>query len=234
MDAGSDYHPDPHRPLLGLGIPYTTPWASKIVPYSHQELPSVPGAFRVTALIDQVPHLLPLGARGLRHPHPVPKRRRRTLQEDRTRSLRVRLNPQDHQESAGRGRQTPSVVVEAQEAILVQEGEALAALRRHTLVVTGAGHEPLRRTPHHDRVSRGSLIEASGSPFDRRLLISPANWSGNILYVRRVRQHPSAQRAADALFPLSRGKNGGKTQLPVVGSTMRVKLEAVPTVVEGS
>ena len=169
MDAGSDYHPDPHRPLLGLGIPHTTPRTSEIMPYSHQELPLVPGACRITALIDQVPHLLPLGARGLGHTHPVPKRRRRTLQEDRTRPLSLRLNPQDHQESAGRRRQTPSVVIEAQEGILVRKGEALATLRCHTLVVTSAGHEPLRRTRHHDSVSRGSLIEVSGSPFRQAL-----------------------------------------------------------------
>jgi hypothetical protein len=222
MDVGSDYYPDPHRPLLGLGIPYTTPWASKIVPYSHQELPLVPGAFRVTALMDQVPHFLPLGARGLRHTHPIPKRRRRTLQEDRTRSLGVRVNPQDHQESAGRGRQTPSLVVDAQEALLVREGEALAALRRHTLVVTGVRHEPLRRTPHHDRVSRGSLIEASGSPF-RQALTHQSRQLGRQHTIRRKgTPEPSGTACRRRPFPPVERKNGGKTQLPIIGSTMRV------------
>ncbi len=121
MDAATDHHPDPHRPLLGLGIPHTTPRAREIVPYSHQELLSVPRAFRVAPFIDQVPHLLPLGARGLGHTHPVPKRRRRTLQEDRTGPPSLRLNPQDHQEATGRRRQTPSLVIDTQEAILVRE-----------------------------------------------------------------------------------------------------------------
>jgi hypothetical protein len=182
----------------------------------------VPGAFRVTALIDQVLHLLPLGARGLRHTHPILKRRRRTLHEDRTRSLRVRVNPQDHQESAGRGRQTPSLVVDAQEALLVREGEALAALRRHTLVVTGVGHEPLRRTPHHDRVSLGSLIEASGSPFRQALTHQSRQLERQRTIRRKDTPAPSGTACRRRLFPPVQRKNGGKTQLPVVGSTMRV------------
>ena len=65
MDAGGDQHPDPRRPLLCFGIPYTTSGANEIVPYSRQELTLVSGAFRVTAIIKQVSYFLPLGARGL-------------------------------------------------------------------------------------------------------------------------------------------------------------------------
>ena len=110
----------PSRALLGLGISHTTPRASEIVPYSHEEFTLVPGAFRLTALIDQVPHLLPLGTRGFGHSQPVLKRRGRALQEHRTRPLSFRMNPQNHQESAGRRWHTPPVVVEAQEAIFVR------------------------------------------------------------------------------------------------------------------
>ncbi len=200
MDAGSDHHPDPRRPLLCLGIPYTTPRASEIMPYSHQELASVPGAFRVAPFIDQVPQLLPLGARGLGHTYPVPKRGRRTLQDNRTGPVSLGLNPQDHQEAAGRRRQTPSLVIETQEVILLREREALATLRRHTPVVTAAGHEPSRRTPHRDSVTRGSLIEASGSPF-RQALTHQSRQLGRQHTMRpKGAPAPLAQRAADALF----------------------------------
>ena len=73
MDAGGDHHPDPRRPLLCFGIPYTTSGANEIVPYSRQELTLVSGAFRVTTIIKQVPYFLPLGARGLGHTHAIPK-----------------------------------------------------------------------------------------------------------------------------------------------------------------
>ena len=42
---------------------------------------------------------------------------------------------------------------------------------------TAGGHETLRRTPHHDSFSRGSLIDASGSP------------------IREAQTHPLIQRS---------------------------------------
>ncbi len=202
MDAGSGHHPG----LLGLCIPHTTPRASEIVPYSCQKLPSVPGTFRITDLIDQIPNLLPLCPCGLGHTHSVPKRRRRALQVDGTRPLNLGLNPEDHQESAGRRRQTPSVVIEGQQAFLVREREAFAALRRHTLVVTGAGHEPARRTPHQDAVSRGSLIRGVRATLSTGAYSSVPPTGAPTYYAAGGCASTPTRRAGDAPFPLSKGK----------------------------
>ena len=212
-------------PLLGLGIRHTAPRTSEIVTCSSQALTLVPWAFRIAALIDLVPHLLPLGARGLGHTDLIPKRRRCALQENRTRSLSLRVNAQNHQESAGRGRQSPSFVVEGQEAILVRKVHALAAFLRDGRVVAQADHEPSRCTHRRDSVSLGSLIEASGSPF-RQAHTHQFRQLGRQHSMRlRGAPAPLRQRAVLARCSPIQRKNGEKREVPAVRPTIRVACE---------
>ncbi len=232
MKAERDHHPDnrggsgtvplPSGRLLGPGIPYTASRTSEIVTYSRQEYAIVPRTFRITALVDHIPHLFPLGAGGLGHGHTIPERGGRALEKDRSRPRILGPDSQNHEESARRRRKTSTVVIEAQQSIFVRQSEALVSLRHHTPVVAGPGHGPSRRARRHTSVSRGSLIEASGSPCWQALAHSVRPTGAATYYAPGAfASTPRTGHAKHSRLPIYR-KNGEKIPLPTVWSTRRV------------